>query len=492
MCLRGAQKKLERGKLIMTKKWYLVLDTETATLPFSDDISENAKEKQRIAIAKPLVYDLGYVIVDRNGNRKVSRNFLIQETFFVPNVFNTAYYKNKRPMYMEKLKNGEIEVATWERAISTLIQDLESVDIVCAYNATFDFKKAIPFTERYIKALYSDSYNEWEQEQYRKCLAIAKGNDKSKNEKFLEPTFELRNREYPVLDLWSLACERLVNTKSYKNFCFENKLFTNSGTYFKTSAETVFQYVTGNADFVEEHAALADAEIESEILVKCLRRGKVEPKIKSFPFNFLGKTLDNAETYADYKALYEVMKNYFDNSTINNCPYWINYENTLNAMKMHLDTKPIEKKLIFDMDGTIANFYGVDNWLECLKNSDATPYKIAKPLVDFEEFNSLLRQLQTAGFKIVITSWLAKNASKEFDKKVRQAKKAWLEKYGMPVDEIHLVKYGTPKQKCSKADIQILFDDNAEVRNSFENSRQGRSVVDVTTTDICDYLKRLF
>ena len=65
------------------KKWYLVLDTETATLPFSDSIAENAKEKQRIAIAKPLVYDLGYVIVDRNGNTKASRNFLIQETFFV-------------------------------------------------------------------------------------------------------------------------------------------------------------------------------------------------------------------------------------------------------------------------------------------------------------------------------------------------------------------------------------------------------------------------
>lgn len=474
------------------KKWYLVLDTETATLPFADEITKNAKEKQKIAIAKPLVYDLGYVIVDRSGNTKVSRNFLIQETFFVPSVFNTAYYKSKRPMYMEKLKNGEIEVATWEQAITTLINDLENVAIVCAYNATFDFKKAIPFTERYIKALYSDRYNEWEQEQYMKCLAIAKGNDKSKNEKFLEPTFELRNREYPLFDLWSLACERLINTRSYKNFCFENKLFTNSGTYFKTSAETVFQYVSGNAEFIEEHTALADALIESKILVKCLRKGKVEPKIEGFPFNFLGKTLDSAETYADYKALYEVMKNYFDNSATNNYPYWINYENTLNAMKMHIDSRIIEKKLVFDMDGTLADFYGVEGWLECLKNSDATPYEIAKPLVNFKELNELLKQLQTAGFKIVITSWLAKNASKEFDKKVRQAKKAWLKKYGMPIDEIHLVKYGTPKQQCSKGDIQILFDDNTEVRDSFENARQGRSAVDVTTTDICGYLKKLF
>ena len=183
---------------------------------------------------------------------------------------------------------------------------------------------------------------------------------------------------------------------------------------------------------------------------------------------------------------------YFDNSATNNSPYWINYENTLNAMKMHLDNQTVEKKLIFDMDGTLADFYGVNGWLEYLENSDATPYEIAEPLVDFEELNSLLKQLRTAGFKVVITSWLAKNASKDFDKKVRQAKKAWLKKYSMPIDEIHLVKYGTPKQQCSKGDEQILFDDNADVRKSFENSRHGRSTVDVTTIDICEYLKKLF
>ena len=164
----------------------------------------------------------------------------------------------------------------------------------------------------------------------------------------------------------------------------------------------------------------------------------------------------------------------------------------LNTMKEYLDNRTVEKKLVFDMDGTLADFYGVEGWLEYLENSDTTPYEIAKPLVDFKELNSLLKQLQTIGFKVVVTSWLAKNASQEFDKKVRQAKKAWLEKYGMPIDEIHLVKYGTPKQQCSKGDEQILFDDNADVRKSFENSRYGRSAVDVTTIDICEYLKKLF
>ena len=38
-------------------------------------------------------------------------------------------------------------------------------------------------------------------------------------------------------------------------------------------------------------------------------------------------------------------------------------------------------KINFDMDGTIADLYGVDNWLEMLINGDTTPYSIAQPLV---------------------------------------------------------------------------------------------------------------
>ena len=92
----------------MRKKYYLTLDTETATLPFANEIAKNAKQKQKIAIAKPLVYDIGWVITDRLGNRVKRVNYLIQETFFVPAIFNTAYYRDKRPLYMEDLKNGNI------------------------------------------------------------------------------------------------------------------------------------------------------------------------------------------------------------------------------------------------------------------------------------------------------------------------------------------------------------------------------------------------
>ena len=135
------------------KNYYLTLDTETATLPFANAIAPDEKAKKKIAIAKPLVYDIGWVITDRMGEVVKKVNYLVQETFFVPQIFNTAYYRDKRPLYMQKLAQGLTTPKSWNDIIEELIADLENVTIATAYNACFDFKKAIPFTERYIQAL---------------------------------------------------------------------------------------------------------------------------------------------------------------------------------------------------------------------------------------------------------------------------------------------------------------------------------------------------
>ena len=129
----------------------------------------------------------------------------------------------------------------------------------------------------------------------------------------------------------------------------------------------------------------------------------------------------------------------------------------------------MNKVLVFDMDGTIADFYNVPQWLAYLENSDATPYKIAKPLYDMDSLNTVLSLLKNKGYRIVVTSWLAKNSSKEFDKATRKAKLKWLEKYGFPCDEVHLVKYGTTKANCTRklGGYQILIDDNQTVRKGW-------------------------
>lgn len=124
-----------------------------------------------------------------------------------------------------------------------------------------------------------------------------------------------------------------------------------------------------------------------------------------------------------------------------------------------------EKRLIFDMDGTIADFYMVENWLDYIHNENPYPYKAAAPIYDMKMLNALLLFLKTLGWKIVITTWLAKNASSEYDNEVRKAKKEWLEKYNFPYDEIHMVKYGTTKADCTrkKGGVQILIDDNNKI-----------------------------
>lgn len=321
----------------MRKKFYLTLDTETATLPFANEIAKTASEKQKIAIAKPLVYDIGWTITDRVGNIYKKVNYLIQETFFVPNVFNTAYYFNKRPIYMKLLADGFVTAKTWDDAIEELLNDLDYCDIATAYNACFDFKKAIPFTETYIKHLYSADYNGWEKMQKKKCKDIIKGKNDAENPDYLTPVFKIRGFEFPIADLWGIACDRLINIDKYRNYCLENELLTASALFFKTSAETAFQYLMKRYDFIEDHTALSDAEIEAQILTKALKKGKIEPSIKAFPFKELGKTTDYVtEKKPKYKenVITAIEKYITENNGFNKkSGYWTNICKTLELLK---------------------------------------------------------------------------------------------------------------------------------------------------------------
>ena len=206
-----------------------------------------------------------------------------------------------------------------------------------AFNACFDFKKAIPFTEQYMKYLYSDKYNQWENWQREQCLKILKGEDESENEEYLEPYFELRGQKFDIIDLWALACDRLINIPKYKAYCLDNKLVTNSAVYFKTSAEVVFQYLAKDYDFVEEHTALADSEIESFILAKALKKGKIEPSLRAFPFRDLGTTVDFAverTKYAD--TVYDLLYRYYDDNEgydKQNVGYWVQIANLIGRLE---------------------------------------------------------------------------------------------------------------------------------------------------------------
>ena len=319
---------------------YMVVDTETATVPFANEIAnDNPELKKKIAIAKPLVYDIGWVIAHRDGTIVEKKQFLIAETFAVPSVFNTAYYKEKRPLYLEMIRKGEICVLPWEAVMKELIADLETVDYVGAFNSMFDFCKALPFTELYINKLYSDDYYDWEKTQRRICRNIINSIPSRKNPDFDDKAFHFRGKEYPMFDIWGMACNRLLNRVAYKNLCLDLGMITNSGDFFKTSAESSYRYLREEYDFDEAHTALADAEIEAYILSKILHYGKIEIGIDFFPFRRLGTTT-NFLTERKFpkvervKAVYDVMDNY------------VGGEATTNYKKQILNKMAILKELM--------------------------------------------------------------------------------------------------------------------------------------------------
>ena len=126
----------------------------------------------------------------------------------------------------------------------------------------------------------------------------------------------------------------------------------------------------------------------------------------------------------------------------------------------------MERKIWFDMDGTIANLYGVNGWLEMLLAQDPTPYAQAVPMVNMANLARLLHKAQRLGYEIGIISWLSKTTTAEYDMAVAEVKVEWLRKHLPSVewDEIKIVAYGTPKHELCSG---ILFDDEEHNRNTW-------------------------
>ena len=123
----------------------------------------------------------------------------------------------------------------------------------------------------------------------------------------------------------------------------------------------------------------------------------------------------------------------------------------------------------FDMDGTLVDLYGVENWLPMLRNKDATPYRIAKPLVNFSQLARLLNRLIAQGYKVNVITWLSKDSNAEYDAEVERVKREYLAKHLPSVkwSDIIVLKYGTPKEEHGSG---ILFDDEEKNRKNWKGA----------------------
>lgn len=151
------------------------------------------------------------------------------------------------------------------------------------------------------------------------------------------------------------------------------------------------------------------------------------------------------------------------------------------------------KKIYFDMDGTVADLYGSERWLEKLRNEEEGAFIKLEPMVDMNRLGEVVGKLMMQGWQFGIITWLPMDASEEYEEVCTREKRIWAEQY-MPwaMNEFYAQRYGTPKQDAPvrRAGHMILVDDNAEVRAMWETAKQ-RKTIDAKCKDIITELEGL-
>ena len=141
------------------------------------------------------------------------------------------------------------------------------------------------------------------------------------------------------------------------------------------------------------------------------------------------------------------------------------------------------RQINFDMDGTIVNLYGENNWLDDIINERINPYVNAKPLINMNSLARVLNRLIKNGYEVNIISWTAKNGTNEYNQRIAQAKREWIAKHlnSVKFNNVYVIPYGTPKENYG---FDILFDDEENNRNNWNGTAYDEK-------NIIEILKRL-
>lgn len=201
--------------------------------------------------AKPIIYDFGYEVFDRQGNTLEKGHYVITETFKDKKLMTSAYYYEKYDKYISYMCEGKIKAMSIHD-LQPLVERLigqYGVKTISAYNLQFDLRAIKKTCEYY-------GINDF-------------------------------SHFYGLKQLCSLKFARaaLAKQKKYKTFCEENGYMSKpnkkTGKQFAlTNAEVMFRYVSQDPTFIEEHMGLPDVEIEKEIMMYCLKKKVAIPYVK--------------------------------------------------------------------------------------------------------------------------------------------------------------------------------------------------------------------
>jgi hypothetical protein len=192
----------------------------------------------------PICYDIGFSVVDLDNGEVIERHsYVVADVFCDKELMATAYFIDKVPQYWADIKSGKRMLRRWY-TIKHIVADVMAqygIDTVVAHNARFDYTSTAT-TQRYLTS--------------------------SKWRHFFP---------YGTKFLCTLKMAREIFGKDneYIAFCEEHEFLT---TYKKPklTAEVIYRYLTNNVEFVESHTGLEDVEIETIILLECIKRN---PKV---------------------------------------------------------------------------------------------------------------------------------------------------------------------------------------------------------------------
>lgn len=193
-------------------------------------------DTETTSLDKPFCYNIGYIIVDaETGAILLSRDFVCEQVWHNPMLFTTAYYADKRDIYIKSMRLRKTKMDKFGYICQQMIRDFKNYEVssAYAYNSSFD-EKVFNFNCDWFKC----------------------------NNPF---------DNIPIYDIRGYA-HHFICDDDFKKWCEEHKAFSDSGNY-STTAENVYRYISGYDDFIEEHTALADSEIETEILLFSLDAG---------------------------------------------------------------------------------------------------------------------------------------------------------------------------------------------------------------------------
>ena len=224
-------------------------------------------DTETVNLNKPFCYNVGYVIYNTDTDEMLAqKDFVVEQIWHNMPLFSTAYYADKRPIYVSRMRAKKTKMNKFGYICKEMIRDLNTFDVeyAYAYNSSFDEKVF--------------EYNC----DYFKC-----------NNPF---------DTVPILDIRGNVHNSFAFTQKYKDFCEEYNLFTEKGNY-STTAETVYRYITGIIDFEEEHTALADSMIELVILIRTIDIFKLEYGKEYKTYTSIPRTTEKVLTVTDTDGL---------------------------------------------------------------------------------------------------------------------------------------------------------------------------------------------